>query len=252
MGKNSANLPIQSGLLILSPGNAALGLAPATMASYFRLANGQNEPLGKVRSVMAEKSKAGLFTAIAVGIAAAVGIGLYSKSGDDDPSRAELESSDAKNMAADGAAAPANDFRTQQLAFLSENAGKSGVKVTATGLQYKVVKKGEGGASPAATDTVRVHYAGKLIDGSEFDSSYQRNEPAEFPLNYVIPGWTEGLQLMSPGDVYEFVIPAELGYGSRGAGAAIPPNATLIFKVELLAVLDYRAGSPLSQNFIQI
>ena len=121
-------------------------------------------------------------------------------------------------------------------AFLKENAKKEGVKTTASGLQYKVIKEGEG-KSPKATDTVKVNYEGKLIDGKIFDSSYKRGEPIEFPLNGVIPGWTEGVQLMKEGATYEFVIPSKLAYGERGApGGTIPPNATLIFKVELIQV----------------
>lgn len=120
-------------------------------------------------------------------------------------------------------------------AFLKENAQKEGVKTTASGLQYLVLKEGDG-KSPKATDVVKVHYKGTLIDGKEFDSSYKRGEPIEFPLNRVIPGWTEGVQLMKEGAKYQFFIPAKLAYGERGAGGVIPPNATLIFEVELIAV----------------
>lgn len=119
--------------------------------------------------------------------------------------------------------------------FLEENAGKEGVKTTASGLQYEVIKEGTG-KSPKATDTVVVHYRGTLLDGTEFDSSFKRNEPAEFPLNRVIPGWTEGVQLMKEGAKYRFFIPSKLGYGSRGAGRAIGPDETLIFEIELLKV----------------
>ena len=119
-------------------------------------------------------------------------------------------------------------------AFLETNAKAEGVTVTESGLQYSVITKAEG-AKPAADDTVTVHYVGTLVDGTEFDSSVARGEPAKFPLNRVIPGWTEGVQLMSVGEKYKFVIPAELGYGEQGAGS-IPANATLIFEVELLEI----------------
>ena len=120
-------------------------------------------------------------------------------------------------------------------AFLVENAKKQGVVTTASGLQYKVLKEGEG-RSPNAEDSVRVHYRGTFIDGSEFDSSYQRGVPIDFPLNGVISGWTEVCQLMKEGSHYEVYLPPELGYGARGAGSAIPPHATLIFEIELLRV----------------
>ena len=119
--------------------------------------------------------------------------------------------------------------------YLAENAEKDGVNVTDSGLQYRVIERGDG-PRPSSNDRVRVHYRGTLVDGTEFDSSYQRNEPTEFPLDGVIPGWTEGLQLMPVGSKFEFVIPHELAYGERGGGS-IPPSATLIFEVELLDVL---------------
>jgi len=119
--------------------------------------------------------------------------------------------------------------------FLKENKGKDGVKTTASGLQYKVIKKGTG-KKPAATDTVKVHYKGKLLDGTEFDSSYKRNQPAEFRIDQVIPGWTEAMQLMDVGSVFELFIPPELAYGDRGAPPVIEPGSMLIFEVELLDV----------------
>ena len=117
---------------------------------------------------------------------------------------------------------------------LVQTAGEDGVTKTASGPLYKVLKAGEG-AKPSATDTVEVHYEGKLINGQVFDSSYARGQTISFALNRVIPGWTEGLQLMPVGSTYELTIPSQLGYGARGAGT-IPPNATLIFKVELIAI----------------
>ncbi|MFZ9504996.1 MAG: FKBP-type peptidyl-prolyl cis-trans isomerase [Cyclobacteriaceae bacterium] len=119
--------------------------------------------------------------------------------------------------------------------FLAENAKKEGVKSTSSGLQYKVITAGSG-KSPGPTSEVTVHYSGKLIDGTEFDSSYKRGEPATFPLNGVIPGWTEALQLMKEGDKWTIFIPQSLGYGSQGAGGAIPPFSTLVFDVELIKV----------------
>jgi FKBP-type peptidyl-prolyl cis-trans isomerase FklB len=119
--------------------------------------------------------------------------------------------------------------------FLAENAKREGVKVTESGLQYEILEPSLG-QKPKATDTVRVHYEGTLIDGTVFDSSYKRGESISFPLNGVIKGWTEGLQLMSIGSKYKFFIPYQLAYGERGAGQSIPPYAALIFTVELLGI----------------
>ena len=119
--------------------------------------------------------------------------------------------------------------------FLDENKAKPGVKTTASGLQYEVLTEGTG-ERPKATDTVTVHYRGTTIDGKEFDSSYKRNEPASFPLNGVIKGWTEGVALMPVGSKYKFYIPAELAYGQMGSPPAIGPSETLIFEVELLGI----------------
>ena len=120
--------------------------------------------------------------------------------------------------------------------FLAENGKKEGVVTLKSGLQYQVLKEGNG-KKPKATDQVKCHYEGTLINGQVFDSSYKRNEPAVFPLNQVIPGWTEGLQLMQEGAKYRFYIPYILAYGESGAGGSIPPFATLIFDVELLEVM---------------
>lgn len=121
-------------------------------------------------------------------------------------------------------------------AFLEANGKREGVTTTKSGLQYEVLTPGKGERSPKATDTVVCHYEGRLVSGKVFDSSYERNQPAEFGLNQVIPGWTEGLQLMSEGAKFRFYIPYLLGYGEQGAGPSIPPYSTLVFDVELISV----------------
>lgn len=141
--------------------------------------------------------------------------------------QAELEAAAAKNKS-DGEA------------YLAENAQKEGVVTTESGLQYKEVVAGEGEV-PTATDTVTVHYKGTLIDGTVFDSSYDRGQPASFPVNGVIAGWIEALQLMNVGDKFELAIPSDLAYGPRGAGADIGPDATLLFEVELLEIVKPEA-----------
>jgi FKBP-type peptidyl-prolyl cis-trans isomerase FklB len=123
----------------------------------------------------------------------------------------------------------------QNKKFLEENKKAEGVTTLPSGLQYKVLKSGNG-PTPAAEDTVRTHYKGTLIDGTVFDSSYDRGEPAEFPVGGVIKGWTEALQKMKVGDKWQLFIPSELAYGEAGAGGVIPPGATLIFEIELLDV----------------
>lgn len=120
--------------------------------------------------------------------------------------------------------------------FLAENAAKEGVTVLPSGLQYVVLAEGKG-SKPKATDRVKCHYEGRLIDGTVFDSSYRRGEPAVFPLNGVIAGWTEGVQLMAEGAKFRFFIPYSLAYGERGAGQSIPPYAALVFDVELIEVV---------------
>ena len=158
-------------------------------------------------------------------------------------SEAELEAAmqqfQAQMMAkqqAEMAAAAGNNVAEGEK-FLAENGKREGVKTTASGLQYEVLKAAEG-KKPTAADTVTVHYKGTLLNGKEFDSSYSRNEPTSFPLGGVIPGWTEGLQLMTVGSKYKFFIPSKLAYGERGAGQDIGPNATLVFEVELLSIGD--------------
>lgn len=140
-----------------------------------------------------------------------------------------------KRVAESTATGPDRENLEAGKAFLAENGKKEGVKTTASGLQYEVIKEGDG-AKPKATDEVTVHYHGTLIDGTVFDSSVERKEPATFPLNGVISGWTEGVQLMATGSKYRFFIPYDLAYGERGAGADIKPYSTLIFEVELLKI----------------
>ncbi|NOQ14496.1 MAG: FKBP-type peptidyl-prolyl cis-trans isomerase [Methyloprofundus sp.] len=129
----------------------------------------------------------------------------------------------------------ANNNKQAGEEFLAENTKKEGVITTVSGLQYTVLTAAEG-EKPTASSNVTVHYKGTTLDGKEFDSSYSRNAPATFPLNRVIAGWTEGVQLMSIGEKYRFFIHSDLGYGAKGAGGAIGPNATLIFDVELLSI----------------
>lgn len=144
---------------------------------------------------------------------------------------AEMEALQQAEAAEKGKAAKSDGEK-----FLAENGKRNGVVTTASGLQYEVISEGNG-PRPKESDTVRCHYEGTLIDGTVFDSSYMRNQPAEFGLRQVIAGWTEGVQLMKVGSKYKFYIPYNLGYGEHGAGNAIPPFATLIFTVELLAIV---------------
>ena len=131
----------------------------------------------------------------------------------------------------------AEENREREAAFLQENGAKNGVVTTPSGLQYEVVSQGNG-PRPEATNTVRVNYEGTLLDGTVFDSSYARGEPADLPLDRVIPGWSEGIQLMALGSTYRFFIPSHLAYGEQGAGNVIPPNSALIFTVELLLIVE--------------
>ena len=145
-----------------------------------------------------------------------------------------FEKQEAKQRAA--AAEKFKDTKEKGEKYLAENAKKEGVVTLPSGLQYQVIKEGNG-RKPKATDKVKCHYEGMLIDGTLFDSSIQRGEPATFPLSGVIAGWTEGLQLMQEGAKYRFFIPYQLGYGEHGAGASIPPFAALVFDVELIEVI---------------
>lgn len=156
----------------------------------------------------------------------------------DDKAREEVKQTVAKKMQEKQVAQRAEQEKKnadEGAKFLAENAKKAGVKATPSGLQYEVITEGKG-AHPKASDKVTVHYRGTLLNGETFDSSYDRGQPVSFPLANVIPGWTEGVQLMTPGAKYKFYIPANLAYGERGAGAKIGPNATLVFEVELLSI----------------
>jgi len=126
-------------------------------------------------------------------------------------------------------------------AFLAENKKREGIKTLPDGLQYKVIKEGSGN-KPTLSDTVTTHYKGTLIDGTEFDSSYRRGQPATFPVNGVIAGWTEALQLMTVGSKWQLFIPPDLAYGERGTGRGIGPNATLIFEIELISIQEKKEG----------
>lgn len=143
----------------------------------------------------------------------------------------EMQASEARATKAKSAAAIANGEK-----FRAENKKRDGVVETATGLQYEIVTKGDG-PKPKSTDKVKVHYKGTLTDGTVFDSSIDRGAPAEFGLNQVIPGWTEGVQLMNTGSKYRFVVPPQMAYGDRGAGRSIGPGETLVFEVELLEIV---------------
>jgi FKBP-type peptidyl-prolyl cis-trans isomerase FklB len=132
--------------------------------------------------------------------------------------------------------AGAAEAEKEGLAYLAENAKRDGVTTTESGLQYEILTEGTGD-KPSASSTVRTHYHGMLIDGNVFDSSVERNQPAEFPVGGVIAGWTEALQMMSVGSKWRLVIPSKLGYGAQGAGGSIPPHCTLVFEVELLDIL---------------
>jgi len=154
--------------------------------------------------------------------------------------KAFAEHLQAKRQAEQAAAAKKN--KEDGEAFLAKNRSAAGVKTTASGLQYKVVTAGKG-PKPIATDTVKVHYTGTLLDGTKFDSSVDRGTPATFALNQVIPGWTEGLQLMPVGSKYTFWIPSDLAYGDRGTPGPIGPNSTLKFDVELLEIVKPAAAA---------
>lgn len=159
---------------------------------------------------------------------------------------AEVEQAFAAEMQAEQEAQVAEMLAANQAAgqaYLEENKKKDGVMVTESGVQYEVITQGDG-PKPTAEQTVRVHYVGSLVDGTEFDSSVARNEPAVFPVGQVIPGWSEAVQLMPVGSKYRVVIPSELAYGEQGVSQVIPPNSVLVFEIELLGIEDEAAEQP--------
>ena len=173
--------------------------------------------------------------ALAAGIADAVSGGDVLMN--DEEATAAIEA--RQQVMLDEAVARAEEAEARGVAYLGENAAKEGVTVLDSGLQYRVIESGaEDGTMPSSEDTVVVHYRGTLIDGTEFDSSYSRGVPATFPLGGIIPGWSEILQLMRPGDKWEVVIPSALAYGERGAGDQIGPNETLVFEINLIEVKE--------------
>ncbi|GAB1481817.1 FKBP-type peptidyl-prolyl cis-trans isomerase [Treponema sp.] len=162
--------------------------------------------------------------------------GVKDVMGDKKPKMTNDEASEKIQTVIMAAAAKKAELsKVEETKFLEENGKKAGVMTTASGLQYEILNEGSG-TKPMATDTVKVDYVGTLLDGTTFDSSIARGEPAIFPLDRVIPGWTEGIQLMGLGGKYKFYIPSELAYGESGAGGVIPPFATLIFEVDLLSI----------------
>ena len=210
---------------------AFLFAAVITPLTFFAQMDTLSHSLGIVlaKSVQSQGLPVNDFDAFAAGFKAA----MEGKSSQEDVMKAQvaIQKHMEQATASKGAAS-----RAAGEAFLAENGKREGVVTTASGLQYEVIKEGSG-AHPKATDKVLVHYHGTNIDGSVFDSSVERGQPIDFPLNGVIAGWTEGVQLMQPGAKYRFFIPSHLAYGDRGAGADIAPGATLIFDVELIEIL---------------
>ena len=167
-------------------------------------------------------------------IAVAAVLALAACSNDSDDKSETAESTETETTIEAGTEA-SGEAVNADIAYLAENKAVNGVVETESGLQYRIVTSGSG-ATPTADDFVTVHYAGRLIDGTEFDSSYKRGEPATFPAGRLIKGWTEALLLMQVGDKWELTIPADIAYGERGAGGVIPPGATLVFDIELLGI----------------
>ena len=163
-----------------------------------------------------------------------------------DGNKPQVNSRERRQALKDIKAKRAQDNLEKAQAFLAENAKKEGVVTLESGLQYKEIKAGEG-KSPAITDSVKVNYRGSLIDGSEFDSSYQRGKPSTFPIKNVIKGWKEAMQLMKEGAKWELYIPPELAYGKLGHGKTIPPNSALVFEVELLSV-NQKTSTPVKKQ----
>lgn len=168
-------------------------------------------------------------------LTAVAGLALLAACGDGESGDGQMAESEAEKVLKAVEQMRA-DFLEQQKTFLDNNAEREGVVVTESGLQYRIIEEGDG-ASPTKDDQVTVHYTGRFVDGTVFDSSYEREKPATFPAGGLIAGWVEALPMMQVGDKWELVIPASLGYGDRGAGEVIPGGATLIFEMELLDVI---------------
>ncbi|MFO7704101.1 MAG: FKBP-type peptidyl-prolyl cis-trans isomerase [Halopseudomonas sp.] len=170
----------------------------------------------------------------------ALALGMQDALAGTDPRLSEEELTAAFTELQTRAEARSNDLAEEALAaneeYLAENAEREGVTTTASGLQYEVITKGEGDQQPVESDVVTVHYEGKLVDGTVFDSSISRGEPVELPVNGVIPGWVETLQMMNVGDKWKVTIPSEMAYGARSPSPVIPPNSVLVFELELLGI----------------
>jgi FKBP-type peptidyl-prolyl cis-trans isomerase FklB len=238
---NSCSFPVRAALAVLilsfsacskqpekgkATASASDGAAFASVDQRVSYGIGYNVAAGLVREGLVQVDKEALHAGLADGL---------TKAATRVP-EADLEAAfkTVRERATANLAAAAETQLKAGSEFLEKNKARSGVKVTASGLQYEVLKSGFG-LKPKTTDTVKVHYHGTLVNGTVFDSSVERNEPIEFPVTGVIPGWVEALQLMSVGDKWKLTIPSAIAYGARGKGA-IPPNAVLIFEVELLGI----------------
>ncbi len=226
---------------ILLPVIAAAAVFSTAMAqTTIDLKDSKNRASYAIGADIAKSLKRQPFEIDSKALAAGIADGFEGKLALSDAEQQEaignLQKQAAEKMRAEQKAAGGKNAKAGE-EFLAANAKQEGVKTTKSGLQYQVLKSGDAkGKSPKATDTVKVHYHGTLIDGTVFDSSVDRGEPISFPLNGVIPGWTEGLQLMKEGDKFKLFLPSDLAYGDQGAGPKIGPGSALVFEVELLAI----------------